>query len=218
MKRIKIYLADDHAILRDGLKSLLLNDKEIDIVGDSGDGRIAIAEIEKLKPDVAVFDISMPGISGLEASRQIRRYNKDIKIIILSRHENEEYVKEALTYGVNGYILKDYAGEDMIRALREVMEGNVYLSPKLVTMMTKDFISSDSFHEKRVSDDQSLTAREKEILKLIAEGISGSEIASILRISAKTVKVHRLNIMKKLDFHNVTELVKYAIKNNLIEI
>jgi len=216
MNRTKIYLADDHAILRDGLKHILSGEGGMVVVGESGDGKTAYEEIERIKPDVAVLDISMPVLTGLEVARLLRKYNNEIKIIILSRHDNEEYIQEALKNGINGYILKDNAGDDLIRAIHEVLKGNVYLSPRIVTMLTRGIVTNEK-NDKNVRDGI-LSHREKEVLKLVAEGTQSSEIASLLRISVKTVKVHRLNIMNKLDIHNVTDLVKYAIKNGLIEI
>lgn len=216
MNRTKIYLADDHAILRDGLKHILSSEGGMVVVGEAGDGKTAYEEIERIKPDVAVLDISMPVLTGLEVARLLRKYNNEIKIIILSRHDNEEYIQEALKNGINGYILKDNAGDDLIRAIHEVLKGNVYLSPRIVTMLTRGIVTNEK-NDKNVRDGI-LSHREKEVLKLVAEGKQSSEIASLLRISVKTVKVHRLNIMNKLDIHNVTDLVKYAIKNGLIEI
>jgi DNA-binding NarL/FixJ family response regulator len=219
IKKIKIYLVDDHAMVRDGLKYILSSDEQFDVVGDCGDGRIAQDEIDRLGPDVVILDISMPSITGLETARQIRRYNKIIKIIILSRHNNEEYVREALKIPVNGYILKDNAGDDLIRAVRDVLKNNIYLSPEIMTsLINQIFIPSQAAYniqEKGIYD--TLSNREKEVIKLVAEGKSGSEIASLLRISQKTVKVHRLNIMNKLNIHNTADIVKYAVRNGLVE-
>lgn len=218
MKKIRIFLADDHAILRDGLKHILSGEGSMEIVGEAGNGKTAYEEIERLKPDIAVMDISMPILTGLEVTRLLRKYDNEVKIIILSRHDNEEYIQEAIKNGINGYILKDNAGEDLIRAIQEVLKGNIYLSPRIVTMLTRGVLTSDRVVKNGSGKEGILSHREKEILKLIAEGRQNSEIASLLRISVKTVKVHRLNIMNKLDIHNVTELVKYAIKNGLIEL
>lgn len=220
MKKISIFLADDHVILREGLKHILMEDKSIEIVGEAGDGRDAVEKIDKIKPDVAILDISMPILSGLEAARVIRKYDKDIKLIILTRHDNDEYVQQAIKNGVNGFILKDSAGDDLLKAVRDVVNGNIYLSPKIVTNFVKTGIpilyNRNSNNQIQVKG--LLSNREKEVLKLVAEGKSSNEIALILRISPKTVKVHRLNIMNKLDVHNVSELVRYAIKCGLIDI
>lgn len=220
MKKIRIFLADDHAILRDGLKYILCENDTCEIIGEAGDGREAVDKIYKLKPDIAILDISMPVLTGLEAARLIRKYDRDIKIIILTRHDNEEYVRQAIRYGVNGFILKDNAGDDLLKAVKDVMNGNLYLSPRLLTSLVQTglILPPKSEGNRIIIEKKSLTNREKEVLKLVAEGKSSNEIASILRISPKTVKVHRLKIMNKLDIHNITDLVKYAIKSELIDI
>lgn len=219
MKKLKIFLADDHVILREGLKHILMEDKSIEIIGEAGDGREALEKIDKLKPDIAILDISMPSLSGLDAARIIRKYDKNIKILILTRHDNEEYVQQAIKSGVNGFILKDSAGDDLLKAVRDVMTGNIYLSPKIITNIVKSGIFEPG-NKKKLKTESSglLTNREHEVLKLVAEGKSSNEIADLLRISPKTVKVHRLNIMNKLDIRNITALVKYAIKTGIIEV
>jgi len=220
MNKIRIYIADDHAILRDGLKMLLMRNDKFEITGEAGDGKKALEEIEKLKPDIAILDISMPNMTGLEITRQIKKFNKKIKVIILSRHDNEIHVKQALNNGANGYILKDYAADELIRAINEVMSENIYLSPNLITsFITKQngFLNLKSFNETDL-DDKLLTDREEQILILICEDNTNKDISITLRISEQTVKGHRTSIMKKLNLHKSTELVKYAIKNGLIEI
>ncbi|HOP64127.1 MAG TPA: response regulator transcription factor [Spirochaetota bacterium] len=217
---VTLFLADDHTIFREGLKLIIEDVPHYRVIGEAGDGKEALDLMEKLKPDVAVLDISMPVMSGIEVVRYLRKYVPEIKIIILSRHDNEEYVKELLKSGVNGYVLKDDAGEDLLRAVDAVMKNSVFLSPGVATKVVSDYVAL----EKNLQDDSDnslfklLTGREREILKLIAEGKSGSEIAEFLRISPRTVKVHRTNIMKKLDVHKSSELVIYAVKNNIIEI
>ncbi len=220
MTKIKIFLADDHVILRKGLKHILQEDPAIEIIGEAGDGRDAIEQIDRLKPDIAILDISMPVMSGLEAARIIRKYNKQIKIMILTRHDNEEYVHQSIKSGINAFILKESAGDDLLKAVRDVMAGNIYLSPKIVTNIVKTaMVMADNLNSDNLSAEKELlTNREKEILKLVAEGRSSNEIGSLLRISPKTVKVHRLNIMNKLDIHNMTELVRYAIRSGMIEL
>jgi DNA-binding NarL/FixJ family response regulator len=190
------------------------------VIGEAGDGKEALDLIEKLKPDMAILDITMPTMSGIDIVRYLKRYAPDIKIIILSRHDNEEYVKELLKTGVNGYVLKDDAGDDLLRAIDAVLKNTIYLSPGVATKVVSDYVMM----EKGVTDKNGesqfklLTGREREILKLIAEGKSGLEIAECLRISPRTSKVHRANIMKKLNVHKSSDLVIYAIKNNMIEI
>jgi DNA-binding NarL/FixJ family response regulator len=219
MNKTKIFLADDHAILREGLRYILGSVTGYEVVGESGDGREALAMIEKLKPDIAIIDISMPGMTGVEIARQVKKYTRTVRIIILSRHDNEEYVNELLKLGVNGYVLKDNAGDDLLRAVAEVSNGNIYLSPRITRKIVTDYLSPGVREASGRPDSQftTLSTREREILKLIAEGRSNAEIASTLWISDKTVKVHRSNIMKKLDIHKVADLVKYAVKSGLVE-
>jgi DNA-binding NarL/FixJ family response regulator len=220
MQKIRIFLADDHSIVRDGLRLILDDIPEYELVGESGDGKETLELVEKLKPDITVLDISMPTMNGIDVARNLRKYVPETNIIILSRHDNELYVKQLLEYGVKGYVLKDDAGDDLIRAVEEVSKGNIYLSPKLTTYFVQDYIHSGKTVSNAVRESpfSKLSAREREVLKLIAEGNSSKDIASILRISPKTVKVHRTNIMNNLDIHNVAELVTYAIKNGLVEI
>jgi len=220
MKKIKLFLADDHAILRDGLKSIIENNTDYEIVGESGNGREALNQIEKIKPDIAILDISMPGMTGIEITRQLKKYHPQIKIIILSRHDNFNYIKKLLDYGVNGYIVKEYASHDLLNAIDEILKGNIYLSPKITSILVSNFTSKTKSRQTKVFENQFdiLSDREKEILKLIAEGNSSQEISNSLFISPETVKVHRTNIMKKLNIHKSTHLVTFAIKNGLVEI
>ncbi|HOP28059.1 MAG TPA: response regulator transcription factor [Spirochaetota bacterium] len=215
---ITLFLADDHTIFREGLKLIIEDNSSYKVIGEAGDGKEALDSIEKLMPDIAILDISMPTMSGVDVARYLKKYAPEIKIIILSRHNNEEYVKELLKTGVNGYVLKDDAGNDLLRAIEAVMKDTVYLSPGVATRIVSDYISDNPFEKNEESQFKLLTGREREILKLIAEGKCGNDIAECLRISPRTVKVHRANIMKKLNVHKSSELVVYAIKNNIIEI
>lgn len=219
MSNVRIFLADDHAILREGLKFIITSIDGYEIIGESGDGKQALEMIEKLKPDVAIIDITMPTMTGIDISRHLKKYNSGVKIIILSRHSNDEYVNILLKYGIRGYVLKDNAGDDLLRAIAEVLQGNIYLSPRITKSVISGHVAQDNADS---SDGKTvrfsvLSGREQEILKLIAEGKSNVEIASLLWISEKTVKVHRANIMKKLNIHKVTDIVKYALKSGIIE-
>lgn len=219
MNKIRIYIADDHALLRDGLKLILSQNADFIVIGESDNGKTALEEIEKLKPDIALLDISMPVMTGIETARLIRKYNSKIKLIILSRHDNDAYIQEAFKYNINGFILKEYASDDLIKAILVIIDGKQYLSPRLTTTTSsKLLLSNHELLEKICIEENSLTSREKQVLKLICEGRHSDEIAAILRIAGKTVQVHRQNIMKKLDIHNITDLVKYGIKNGFIEI
>lgn len=213
MKDLRVYLVDDHTILREGLRLILSQASGVEIVGEQGDGRAAMEEIDQLKPDLVVLDISLPSLSGVEIARQIRKYHPAMKILVLSRHDNQEYVEQLLKYGVQGYILKEEAGSDLLKALDVIRKGENYLSPRI----TKHLVSG--MERKKSANDpfEILTNREREVLKLVAEGKSNEKIAQALWISAKTVKVHRANIMRKLDIHKVADLVKYAIKAGIIE-
>ncbi len=219
MSKIKIYIADDHAILRDGLKLILSQNDNFEIAGEACNGIQALDEIERLKPDVVILDISMPGMTGLEVGRYIKKYNKRIKVIILSRHDNEIYIQRALQYDINGYILKDYAASELIRAINDITNGDIYLSPKIITKLAvKTNQLAGNYSDSLNNENNCLSNREREILKLICENNTNKQIAVFLRISEQTVKAHRHHIMKKLDLHKATELTKYAIKNEIIEI
>lgn len=216
MKKLRVFLADDHAILREGLRHILNSQPDLEVIGEAGDGQSAYEKIEELKPDIVVMDISMPQMTGIEAARKLRRYDPEIKIIMLTRHDNEEYVDQLLKYGIHGYVLKDDAGDDLLRAIEAIKKNETYLSPRITKRIMDDY-----GRPARLKDGSGpfalLTNREREILKLIAEGKSNEEVARSLWISPRTAKVHRANIMKKLDVHKVADLVKYAIKTGLVE-
>jgi DNA-binding NarL/FixJ family response regulator len=219
MKKVRIFLADDHAILREGLRYILTSVQDYEIAGESGDGREACEMIERLKPDIAILDISMPSLTGVEVARRILKYRPEVRIIMLSRHDNEEYVRELLDYGVHGYVLKDNAADDLLRAISEVLKGNIYLSPRIISSIVpgRAHAAGGPVTPDAEGPGALLSHREREILKLIAEGKSGSQIASGLFLSENTVKVHRSNIMKKLGIHKTVDLVKYAIKIGLVD-
>ncbi len=218
-KQVRIFLADDHHILREGLRHIICAEPDFEVTGEAGNGREALEAIERDRPDVAILDISMPGMTGIEAARQIKKFHPEIKVIILSRHDSEEYVNALMKYGADGYVLKDSAGEELIRAIWEARKGNIYLSPRLIKGLVSELpgpaMSGQRDHRERIF--RKLSDRECEILKLIAEGKTNNEIASLLFISDKTVKAHRANIMQKLGAHKVADLVKYAMQKGLIE-
>ncbi len=221
INKINIFLADDHTMFRDGLKFILTINTDYVIVGEAANGKEAIDKIEQLHPDLVILDISMPEMTGIEVARQVRKYYPEIKIIILSRHDSEEYVNQVVKYGVHGYILKENASNDLHKAITEVMKGNLFLSSTIMTKIIIDY--SKDKHEKAPETElnkslfATLSNREIEIIKLIAEGKSSKEIASLKRITNATVKVHRANIMGKLNVHKSTDLVKYAIKAGLVD-
>lgn len=215
MSKYKIYLVDDHSILREGLKHILSTRDDLEVIGEAGDGRKALEEIDKLNPDLVLLDISLPSMSGVEIARDLRKYSPEVSILILSRHDNEEYVEQLLKTGINGYVLKDDAGEDLLRAVDAIRKGETYLSSRITSKLMAGF--SHKKEDGHQSIFQTLTPREREVLQLIAEGLSTEQIAAQLRISPRTAKVHRQNIMKKLDLHKVADLVKYAIRSGLVE-
>jgi len=218
-EKVRIFLADDHQILREGLGHIIRSEPDFEVAGEAGNGRDALAAIERDEPDVAILDISMPGMTGVEVARQIKKFHPEIKVIILSRHDSEEYVNVLMKHGADGYVLKDSAGEDLIRAIREALRGNVYLSPRLIRGLVSEYANpaQPGLHVPDEAVFRKLTDRELEILKVIAEGKTNAEIATILFISDKTVKAHRAAIMKKLGVHKVADLVKYAMQKELIE-
>jgi DNA-binding NarL/FixJ family response regulator len=215
MGKIRVLIVDDHAILREGIRALLALSKDMEVVGEAGDGQTGIDRARELQPDVVLMDIAMPGLDGLEATRRIKDRHRNVKVLILTQHENREYVFPILKAGADGYVLKKAAGTELISAIRAVHEGGTFLYPSVAKTVVEDYLRPDgTISERRHSK---LTDREIEVLKLVAEGRSNQEIADLLCLSVKTVTGHRTNIMEKLDLHSRTELVKYAIRTGLIE-
>ena len=215
-KKIRILLADDHTILRAGLKMMLNAQPDMEIVGEAQDGRQSIAEAQKLQPDVVLMDITMPDINGIEATKQIKKLLPDTRVLVLTMHEHDEYVFQALRAGASGYMLKEAAATDLITALRVIQSGQFYLSPTAQSVMVGDYLQRVRAGEEKDSY-SSLTEREREILKLVAEGYTNNQIAERLVISPKTVDTHRTHIMDKLNLHSRAELVKYAMRRGLLE-
>ena len=212
---LKIILADDHKIVIEGLRNLLEKQRDMSVTGEACNGSNAIKITEDLKPDLVIMDISMPDINGLEATRAILEKNPSIKIIILSMHSDKRFVIEALKSGAVGYILKESAFTELIHAINTVMEGQIYLSPRIANFIIKDYINS---MENKDESAFNLTAREREVLKLLTDGLNVKQIASNLGVSIKTVEAHRKQIMEKLDIHSLPELTKYAIREGLTEL
>ena len=211
---IKVFVADDHKIFREGLKTLLEMKIGVEVVGEASDGREALREIIHLKPDIVIMDISMPNLNGIDATHQIVSANPNIKVMILSMHKDESFVKEALKAGAIGYMIKDGAFSELLDAIKTIMAGKIYLSPTLNEIIIKDFV--DKLRVENLNSLSVLTSREREVLQLIAEGKSTSQIGDIMCISIKTVETHRQNIMKKLNINTVAGLVKYAIQKGLV--
>ncbi len=216
MNTIKILLADDHTILRDGIRALINSESDMQVIAEAEDGYSAVRLTRDLEPDVIIMDIAMPRLNGLEATRQIKRDSPKVKILILSMHENEEYIRQVLASGAMGYILKDAASKDLLGAIRSVYNGEMVLSPAITRLVIEDYLRWGDLQLQDNAD--ILTQREREILQLIAEGHTNKQIAEILCISVKTVQAHRGNLMSKLDLHDRSELIKYAIRKKIIEV
>jgi len=210
---VRILLADDHAVLRDGVQLILQSHPGFDVVGTAENGVDAVVLAEQLQPDVAVLDIGMPRLNGLEATRRIRETCPATQVIILSMHDGDEYLREALRAGAAGYVLKRAAARELVGAIDVVRRGESYLDPALTRTLISDYVRKS---ERDDAPDDSLTEREIEVLSLVAEGLTNRQIASKLSISIKTVQSHRANLMDKLDLHDRTELVRYAIRRGLI--
>jgi len=216
MTKIHILLADDHTILRAGLKMMLNAQPDMEVVGEAPDGRQAIIETQRLQPDIILMDITMPEMNGIEATRHIKKLVPESRILILTMHEHDEYVFQALRAGASGYMLKEAADTELISALHIIQSGQFYLSPMAQSVLVGDYLQRVRIGEEKDSY-SSLTEREREILKLIAEGYTNNQIAERLVISPKTVDTHRTHIMDKLNLHSRAELVKYAMRRGLLE-
>jgi DNA-binding NarL/FixJ family response regulator len=214
-KTCRILIAEDHTILRDGLRSLLSADPRLEVVGEAGDGREAVRLVETCHPHLVLMDLSMPRMNGLGAIKEIKKQHPEIKIIALTVHGTEEYILETLEAGADGYLLKESTHSELMMAIRNVLEGKIYLSPGVSEKVIEGFLEGKKAFKAESAWD-TLTQREREILKLIAEGSKNKEIAHYLSISTKTVEKHRANLMKKLDLHNVSELTAFAIEKGLI--
>ena len=215
MEKKKILIVEDHTILREGLKALLTTNSDIEIAGEAGDGREAMWLVEKLNPDMVMMDLSMPRMDGMQAIREIKRRWPKMKILALTAHKTEEYVLTTLKAGADGYLLKDSTYEEMMTAVKSVLGGKRYLSPGISEGVIEGYLEGKQPIKVQGAWDN-LTSREREVLKLIAEGYRNKEIADLLVISPKTVEKHRANLMIKLNFHNVSELTTYAIEKGLV--
>jgi RNA polymerase sigma factor (sigma-70 family) len=213
--RIRVLIADDHDIVRAGIRHILSQQPDIEVVGEASDGRGVLQLTENLAPNVVIMDIAMPNLNGMEAASQVLKRDVKLGVIILSMHEEEDYLMRALAVGVRGYLLKESAQTDLVPAVRAVASGKTYFSPPVEQMMADDF--GLQLKQRRVSDSiELLTEREREILQLIAEGKSNKEAAAVLGLSPYTVETHRTHIMQKLDLHNTAEIVLYAVRKKII--
>jgi len=216
MNSIRLFIAEDHAMLREGLRALLVSSLDIEIVGEAENGQEAVQKICKIKPQLVLMDLSMPHINGTEAISLIKQREPNIKIIALTVHKSHEYVRATLDAHADGYVLKDDTHQELLTAIKSVIKGNIYLSPGITHNVISGFLNKDTDSPRSHSWDK-LTERERQVIKLIAEGSKNKEIASYLSISVKTIEKHRSNLMKKLDLHNASALTTYAIENNLMD-
>jgi two-component system, NarL family, response regulator NreC len=215
MSQIRILLADDHTVMRAGLRLLLERQPDLVVVGEAEDGRQAVALADSQEPDVAVMDIGMPNLNGIEAARQIAAKHPQTSVVILSMHSDESYVMRALKAGARAYLMKDSAEADLIRAIRSVREGKSFFSPSVSKMLLEDYVRQ---LQQRGEEDsyELLTTREREILQLLAEGKSNKDVANLLNVSIYTVETHRAHILQKLGLHTVPDLILYAVRKGII--
>jgi len=215
MKKLRVLLADDHVVMRTGLRALLERQANLEVVGETENGRETVERVEALKPDVVVMDVGMPILNGIEATKQIAGEKLNTAVIILSMHADESYVMRALKAGARGYLLKDSAATDLINAIQAVSQNKSFFSPKVSHILAEDYVRVLK-QKGEVDTYELLTDREREILQLLAEGKANKEVASLLNISPYTVETHRKHILEKLNLHNPAELILYAVRKGII--
>jgi len=215
VRRVRILLADDHTVIRQGLRLLLEREPGFEVVGEAADGRQAVALAGSVQADVLILDLAMPNLNGIEAARQIASRAPATAIVVLSMHADESYLLQALQAGARAYLLKDSADTDLVAAIRAVIEGKAFFSPAISRLLADDYVRR--LQERGAHDSyELLTAREREVLQLLAEGKSNKDVATLLNLSPYTVETHRANIMQKLNLHNAPELVLYAVRKGMI--
>ncbi|MFN8544330.1 MAG: response regulator transcription factor [Candidatus Binatia bacterium] len=215
MSKIRLLLVDDHTVVRQGLRRILESDDEIEIVGEAGDGRSAVDLAQRTHPHVVVMDIALPELNGIEATRQINKRIETARVLILTMHADDVYVRQALKAGARGYLLKDSEDLDLLKAVKVIGHGGTFFSPAVSKVLLEGYLGDAT--GRQVEDDLALlTDREREVLQLIAEGKTNKEVASTLAVSINTVETHRKHIMEKLDLHNTAELVRFAIRKRLV--
>ena len=213
MATLRIFLADDHEVVRNGIRSVLTTQPGWEICGEASNGREAVEKVAALKPNIVVIDIGMPELNGLEATRQIIKADEMAKVLVLTVHESHQVVREVLDAGARGYILKSDAGRDLITAVQALQRNKTFFTSKVAELMLDSFLKGKPGIQNEI-----LTAREREVVQLLAEGKSTKEVAVALGLSVKTAETHRSNIMRKLDLHSVSELVLYAVRNNIVQV
>jgi two-component system response regulator NreC len=216
MGKIKVLIADDHTLFREGIQALISKCEDIEVVGEAANGEGAIEGAKKLKPDVVLMDVAMPGLGGLEATLELKKISPHVKVLVLTQYDNQEYLYRFLKAGVSGYVLKRGAGAELVSAIRAVHKGGTFLHPDIAPAVIEGYLGG--FQPLQQNDPyEALTDREKQVLKLVAEGQTNKEIAEALKISVKTAMAHRAKIAEKLGIHNRAELVKFAIHRGIIE-
>jgi len=210
-------LADDHTLFRQGIRTLISVESDMEVVGEAATGNDAVERAAELRPDVILMDIGMPGISSFEATRQIRKVRPETKVLFLTMYDDEDYLVEGMEVGASGYVLKDSPAPQLLAAIRDIWRGGSYLSPRMLSQLVDDFRTRMK-SSARMPRFATLTAREREVLKMLAEGSSVKEIACDLNLSVKTVEAHKFNLMRKLDIHNKAQLVQYAISKKIIKL
>lgn len=213
MSPLRVLLADDHVLVRAGLRALLATFPEVSVVAETGDGREAVELVSAVGPNIVIMDIGLPGLNGIEATARIVKEHPSVKVVILSMHANEEYIRQALQAGATGYLLKDAAPAELDLALRAVARGETYLSPAISKRVVEDYLAQAPARADAAA--QVLTARQREILQLIAEGKTTKQIAALLGVSIKTVETHRADLMERLGIHDLAGLVRYALREGL---
>jgi DNA-binding NarL/FixJ family response regulator len=216
--KIRLLLTDDHTLFRQGVRTLLQSESDIEVVAEAANAADAVSLAAETRPDVVLLDIGMPGLSSFEAARLIRRDRPETRLVFLTMYDDEDYLAECMDVGAAGYVLKDSPAEHLVTAIREIARGGSYLSPRMLSRLVNDFRMQARGEGSRLSRFGTLTKREREILKLLAEGNSVKEIASSLDLSVKTVEAHKFNLMRKLDLHNKAQLVQYAIQKKIIRL
>jgi two-component system response regulator NreC len=217
MAKIRILLVDDHTLFRHGIRTLLNGEPDLEVVGEASDAGEGVKLAAQLRPDIVLMDIGMTGLSSFEATRQIRKHREETRVVFLSMYDDEDYLAESVEIGASGYILKESPAEQLINAIREVNRGGNYLSPRLLTRLVDDF-RTQGRSPTRQTRFGTLTKREREITKLLAEGKSVKEVAANFDLSVKTVEAHKFNLMRKLNIHNKAQLVQYAIQKKIIRL
>lgn len=214
MARIRVLIADDHALMREGIRALLRGSDDVEVVGEASDGREAVERCRALRPDVVLMDVAMPGLGGLEATIELRKEMPEVRVLVLTQYDDREYVARFLKAGVAGYVLKKAAGSDLVAAIRSAHRGGLVLDPEIA----RDAVDLGRPAAESAAEDpyDTLTEREKQVLKLVAEGASSKDVAQVLGISVKTAMTHREHLMEKLGLHNRTDLIRFAVRRGVI--